>query len=240
MDADAIAAGGDDMSGIVTRLRNWRTVHLARLHLLMDEAADEMERLSSRGDCPAPDNAAMQDTVGRTLAQRITGLQPMLQYRQEIAVLKSDNNRRADLEAGLREGVQKLQADVRRLEAVIAALADQDATLAVQGGNVIVTMDATLTDAEREAIAGAIAAEHERGSWAWAHTLSVLLERMGDTPAAHATLGEGSEQNRCTLTDDERAAVGWCVEMAMSSATDCVDEIRTLRGLLERLAPPTA
>ena len=38
------------MSDIVTRLRNWRTVHLARLHLLMDEAADEMERL--RADWP--------------------------------------------------------------------------------------------------------------------------------------------------------------------------------------------
>ena len=33
------------MSDIVERLRNWRTVHLARLHLLMEEAADEMERL---------------------------------------------------------------------------------------------------------------------------------------------------------------------------------------------------
>jgi hypothetical protein len=43
----------DDMTGasdIVTRLRNWRTVHLARLHLLMEEAADEMERL--RADWP--------------------------------------------------------------------------------------------------------------------------------------------------------------------------------------------
>jgi hypothetical protein len=38
------------MSDIVTRLRNWREVHLARLHLLMDEAADEMERL--RADWP--------------------------------------------------------------------------------------------------------------------------------------------------------------------------------------------
>ena len=38
------------MSDIVGRLRNWRTVHLARLHLLMEEAADEMERL--RGDWP--------------------------------------------------------------------------------------------------------------------------------------------------------------------------------------------
>lgn len=38
------------MSDIVERLRNWRTVHLARLHLLMEEAADEIERL--RGDWP--------------------------------------------------------------------------------------------------------------------------------------------------------------------------------------------
>ena len=38
------------MSDIVTRLRNWRTVHLARLHILMEEAADEMERL--RADWP--------------------------------------------------------------------------------------------------------------------------------------------------------------------------------------------
>ena len=51
------------MSDIVTRLRNWRTVHLARLHLLMEEAADEMERLSANGDCPKPDNAAKQDIL---------------------------------------------------------------------------------------------------------------------------------------------------------------------------------
>jgi hypothetical protein len=40
---------------------------------------------------------------------------------------------------------------------------------------------------------------------------------------------------RLRLTDEEREAVGWCVEMALHSATDCVAEIRTLRGLLERL-----
>jgi hypothetical protein len=33
------------MSDIVERLRNWRTVHLARLHLLLEEAADEMEKV---------------------------------------------------------------------------------------------------------------------------------------------------------------------------------------------------
>jgi hypothetical protein len=53
------------MSDIVERLRNWRTVHLARLHLLMAEAADEMERLrlSEKADCPEPENAADEDKV---------------------------------------------------------------------------------------------------------------------------------------------------------------------------------
>ena len=36
----------------------------------------------------------------------------------------------------------------------------------------------TLTDAEREAIEGAIAAEHGRGAWWWAATLRALLERI--------------------------------------------------------------
>ena len=36
-----------------------------------------------------------------------------------------------------------------------------------------------LTDEEREAIAGAIAAEHGRGAFAWAATLRKLLERLG-------------------------------------------------------------
>ena len=35
----------------------------------------------------------------------------------------------------------------------------------------------TLTDAEREAILGAIEAEHGRGAWQWAATLRTLLER---------------------------------------------------------------
>jgi len=37
----------------------------------------------------------------------------------------------------------------------------------------------TLTDEEREAIAGAIASEHGRGAFAWAATLKGLLERLG-------------------------------------------------------------
>ena len=51
------------MNDIVTRLRDWRNVHLARLHLLMEEAADEMERLSANSDCPDRDNGANRDNT---------------------------------------------------------------------------------------------------------------------------------------------------------------------------------
>ena len=39
-----------------------------------------------------------------------------------------------------------------------------------------------------------------------------------------------------TLTDEEREAVEWCVEMAVVHATECDEEIATLRSLLERFA----
>ena len=48
------------------------------------------------------------------------------------------------------EEVQSLRAEVARLRLAIRRLAEQDATLSVCDGNVTVTMDATLTDAERE------------------------------------------------------------------------------------------
>ncbi len=70
--------------------------------------------------------------------------------------------------------------EIERLRTAIRRLADQDATLSVQGGNVTVTMDATLTDEEREAVeqmldevSGKACAE----SWVPA-TLRSLLERL--------------------------------------------------------------
>jgi hypothetical protein len=42
--------------------------------------------------------------------------------------------------------------EIERLRLATRRLAEQDATLSVQGGSVTVTMDATLTDEEREAI----------------------------------------------------------------------------------------
>jgi len=46
--------------------------------------------------------------------------------------------------------------EIERLREAIRRLADQDATISVQGGSVTVTLDATLTDEEREAIEDAI------------------------------------------------------------------------------------
>ena len=72
---------------------------------------------------------------------------------------------------------EQLRAEIARLREAIRRLADQDATLSVQGGSVTVTMDATLTDEER----GAIMAS--QGFWALedsphAATLRNLLERL--------------------------------------------------------------
>ena len=99
------------MSDIVERLRNWRTVHLATLHLLMEKAADEIEQL---------------------------------------------------------------RLAIRRL-------AEQDATLSLlckrDGSCVVtVTMDATLTDEEREAVTVACG---DSSQWGRPHvaTLMRLLER---------------------------------------------------------------
>jgi hypothetical protein len=49
--------------------------------------------------------------------------------------------------------VYDLRAENERLKEAIRRLAEQDATLSVCDGAVTVTMDATLTDEEREAIA---------------------------------------------------------------------------------------
>jgi len=46
--------------------------------------------------------------------------------------------------------------EIARLKEAIRRLAEQDATLSVCGGNVKVTMDATLTDEERDALAKGI------------------------------------------------------------------------------------
>jgi hypothetical protein len=128
-----------------------------------------------------------------------------------------------------------LAAEVRRLRAAIAALADQDATLSVCEGNVTVTMDATLTDAEREAVKWAVAAASDREHPA-EDTLRALLERLGGTPASHSTLGEGTSQDGCTLTSEERLAIDAAAHAVacLYVGPECNKVTSTLRGLLER------
>ena len=59
--------------------------------------------------------------------------------------------------SGLPDPLSEQAADeIARLRLAVCRLAEQDATLSVQGGNVTVTLDATLTDAERQAIARAV------------------------------------------------------------------------------------
>ena len=78
------------------------------------------------------------------------------------------------------EEVQSLRAEVARLRLAIRRLAEQDATLSVCDGNVTVTMDATLTDAEREAVEffAELPWAKESGNAAEAAVLRGLLERL--------------------------------------------------------------
>jgi len=76
------------------------------------------------------------------------------------------------------EEIQSLRAENKRLRLAIRRLAEQDATLSVCDGNVTVTMDGTLTDAEREAVEFAVA-HGETVDAAWRYTLRGLLERLG-------------------------------------------------------------
>ena len=73
-----------------------------------------------------------------------------------------------------------LASEVRRLNAVIAAgeMERLSQNCDCPAPDNAAKQD-KLTDEEREAIAGAIAAEHGRGAWAWAATLKGLLERLG-------------------------------------------------------------
>lgn len=71
----------------------------------------------------------------------------LLRLRAENARLKISDAFYCTEAASLREAIRRL--------------ADQDATLSVQGGNVTVTMDATLTEEERQAVEDAIKAVSE-------------------------------------------------------------------------------
>jgi hypothetical protein len=69
--------------------------------------------------------------------------------------------------------------EIENLRQAIRRLAEQDATLSVCDGAVTVTMDGTLTDAEREAIRRAAAVAREMHDTRLKAALGNLLERLG-------------------------------------------------------------
>jgi len=78
----------------------------------------------------------------------------------------------------MRDDNEKLRAEIARLRTAIRRLADQDATLSVQGGGVTVTLDATLTDEERAAIEWCLSLPMLDRDIARMMPLRSLLERL--------------------------------------------------------------
>ena len=101
-----------------------------------------------------------------------------------------------------------------------------------------VSSQKNLTDEEREAVAYYLGTGGPDRVHA---TLLGLLSRTGsdaeeagdDATECHSNGEKTTERER--LTEEEREAVEWCVEMASIHATECDEEIATMRGLLERL-----
>jgi hypothetical protein len=93
----------------------------------------------------------------------------------------------------------------------------------------------TLTDAERALVKKLTWQSYDdrmgRSIWVTPderRTAEAMLERLGDTPAANATPGEGSKQVTCTLTDEERAALEWAEDASNTTRASAI------RGLLNR------
>jgi hypothetical protein len=108
---------------------------------------------------PAAGSVPGEGTVGERLIERFSITHTML-----------DDN-------------EKLRAEIATLREAVRRLADQDATLSVQDGSVTVTLDATLTDEEREAIGNMIhLIERKYEDYGKeAYTLRSLLERLPTT-----------------------------------------------------------
>jgi len=145
------------MSDIVERLRAW--VYTDAQYATAREAADEIERLRN-----------LRDEDGVVMSKLIDGYQKILRLlidgpeSMETDIV-SDAREWLDRYAG-RESTHSAKCHGWHDACLIARLVSEIERL-------------SLTDAEREAIGGAIASEHGRGAFAWAATLRKLLERLG-------------------------------------------------------------
>ena len=171
------------MTDIVTRLRDWRSVHLARLHLLMKEAADEMARLRSK--------LSLRDNLEQGLMDGVARLQAEVERLRLTEVERSAVQRAVqdESEHGLVYTADRLQSMLDRLSGSgdcpapdnVANADNTPATHATpsegreQG-------ECTITDAERAAIESAIwdyqQNDDDEDCARMVATLESLLERM--------------------------------------------------------------
>jgi hypothetical protein len=73
---------------------------------------------------------------------------------------------------------EEAAVEIELLREAIRRLADQDATLSAQAGNVTVTLDATLTDAERNAILWASTILESRKSVGGFTGIATILQNL--------------------------------------------------------------
>jgi hypothetical protein len=121
------------------------------------------------------------------IVERLRAVAALADFEADAVAIRSGVNEIERLQRSVIDW--QLEADVHRKRATAATdeiaklrealrrLAEQDATLSVCDGNVTVTMDATLTDAERAAIKRAAFVAEKLGLERSAATLRKLLER---------------------------------------------------------------
>jgi hypothetical protein len=127
-----------------------------------------------------------QLVMGKPVADVVVDDRAVTSLEEAESVTAGDTSKKpvAESPKQLREPVawrvQALEAENNRLRDAIRRLADQDATLSVCDGDVTVTMDAMLTDEEREAIALAKSRlGTSDGDWQADDVLAALLKRLG-------------------------------------------------------------
>ena len=164
------------MSDIVERLRNWRTVHLTQLRYVMESAADEIERLrlSSRGDCPEPENAADEDKV-LTAAERSVLREVCDIHANEDDVKSNEIAYVIDrLLSRAGKNGETAGEDAAKCTVKSKKLPERE-RLSNHPAN---PDSSTLTDDEREAVAVAAEAYASDHGERFAATLRALLERL--------------------------------------------------------------
>jgi len=151
------------MSDILTDYREWRAslkdrigTHSAGCHMwprhercMIHRLAAALEQARSTDACDLHARESQRLQPDRTPEPHATPGEGTRQDRCIVARLRAE----VAWEADVGELMAEAAGEIERLRLAIRRVAEQDATLSVQGGNVTVTMDATLTDAEREAIA---------------------------------------------------------------------------------------